>query len=218
MSNNLFTPEQILAAYAQGYFPMADSEQDAEAGWLYPKMRGQLSIDHLHIPRSLKKVIRQSNYNITINQDFDSVIRACADTTNMAQRQETWINPQIRDSFIELNIQGYAHSVEFRQDGVLQGGLYGLSIGGAFCGESMFSRTPNASKIALVHLCARLQMAGYTLLDTQFTNAHLEQFGVFEISHEEYLARLTPTLGQRLNFELCGVSEASILKSYGVFF
>ncbi len=191
---------------------MANSAQDTEAGWLYPKNRGQLSIQNLHIPRSLKKALRKTKYAITIDQDFEPLITACAESTT--DRQETWINPQIRDSFIALNKQGHAHSIEYRENGELKGGLYGLSIGGAFCGESMFSRAPNASKIALIHLCARLSMAGYTLLDTQFTNEHLEQFGVFEISHEEYLKHLTPTLGEQLDFMLKGISEGQILKKY----
>jgi len=152
-----------------------------------------------HLPRSLKRAVLKGGYTVTINHDFAGVIAACAACSGKG-REETWINPVIRDWFLELHGLGFAHSVEYRADGVLMGGLYGLCIGGAFFGESMFSRTQNASKIALVHLVARLYNRGFFLLDSQFVNDHLVQFGCHEIPREDYLERLTKAIQMPLRF------------------
>ncbi len=160
----ILTPEILLSAYSQGLFPMAERATSPYVHWFCPEMRGQLSINNMHIPRSLKKSVRQMKikgnpYDIRINSNFENVIRACAKETN--SRTETWINPQIIDAYCNLHKLGYAHSVETWQNNKLIGGLYGVAIGGAFFGESMFSLKTNASKVALVHLDARLNYAGY---------------------------------------------------------
>jgi len=204
--------EQMVSAYCQGLFPMADSADDLFLKWYLPKRRGQLSIPDLHIPRSLKKFMRQSEYTITIDQDFEGVIRACAETT--PERSQTWINEPIITLFLQAHEAGLAHSVEYRLNGELKGGLYGLALGGIFCGESMFSRAENASKTALVHLCARLHKGGFKTLDTQFTNEHLEQFGVTEISNEDYQERLRAHLPLQTDFLLEGITEEEILQDY----
>lgn len=207
-----YTPTDLLNAYAHGLFLMAD-DRDTPAHWYTAEQRGQLPITSLHIPRSLKKYMRKTPYHITINQDFEAVIKACAAQTT--ERTETWINEEIEQSFITLHQQGHAHSVEYRDEtGQLLGGLYGLSLGGTFCGESMFSRSPNASKIALIHLCARLYKGGYKILDTQFKNDHLGQFGIYEISHQNYLAELHRHLTIQTDFLLHGINEKEILEEY----
>ncbi len=188
MTNADITWETLLAAYATGYFPMAASKDDPTLHWMYPEQRGILPLDDFHVPTSLKKFIKKSTFTLTADRDFPAVIRACAEIG--AERDDTWINEQIIQLYTQLWENGFAHSVECWQDGALVGGLYGVAIGGAFFGESMFSRASNASKVALVHLVDLLNNAGYTLLDAQFTNDHLKQFGIIEIPREEYLARL----------------------------
>jgi len=210
----ILTPEILLAAYSQGLFPMAESANNPYVHWFCPEMRGQLSVADMHIPRSLKKSVRQvkikgNPYDIRINTDFKSVIKACAEQTN--SRTETWINPPIIDAYCELHELGHAHSVECWQYDDLVGGLYGIAIGGAFFGESMFSRRTNASKVALVHLVARLYHAGYEILDTQFTNEHLEQFGVFEISYQDYMKQLEPALLKPCIFDFKDISERDLV-------
>lgn len=179
----------LLAAYAKGYFPMAASKDDPELQWMYPQMRGILPLDKFHIPASLAKFMRKSPFIITTNTAFAQVIRACSEIN--PQRDETWINEPIIKLYCELWENGFAHSVECWQENgggrELVGGLYGVAIGGAFFGESMFSKTSNASKVALVHLVSLLNKAGYRLLDAQFTNDHLKQFGICEIPREDYL-------------------------------
>jgi len=187
----VLTPELILEAYAQGLFPMAYNAESPYVHWICPEERGQLSITDIHFSRRLIKTIHKAPYSIRVNSDFSGVIAMCAETDT--GRPETWINDSIRDVFIKLHRQGHAHSVEaWAHDDdhgdVLVGGLYGLAIGGAFFGESMFSRANDASKITLAHLVARLWKGGFTLLDTQFVNDHLKQFGVYEVSHEQYLS------------------------------
>lgn len=206
------TPDLLCAAYAQGLFPMANSADDPHVHWYCPKMRGQLSIPDMHIPRSLKKAVRQAPYRISINTAFREVITQCAQTTD--NRTETWINPAIIQAFCDLHAQGHAHSVECWQGDNLVGGLYGVAIGGLFCGESMFSRAPNASKIALVHLVARLWAGGFKILDTQFTNDHLVQFGIYEIPHDEYLQAIQRIITQPADFMLDGQSQRDIAKRY----
>lgn len=211
MSINL-SPEILLAAYSQGLFPMAQSASAESVEWVCPQVRGQLSISDMHIPKSLKKAIKRGTYDIRINTLFKSVITACAEATQ--ERPETWINDQIIDAYCALHAQGHAHSIEFWQDDRLKGGLYGIALGGAFFGESMFSRTANASKIALVHLAARLDYAGYSVLDTQFKNAHLEQFGVYELSHQDYMKRLKPVLEQKCVFNYASPTETELLRRW----
>jgi len=208
----VLTPALILDAYRHGLFPMAYSGESAHINWVCPEMRGQLSIPDLHIPRSLLKTLRRGPYEVCVNRDFAGVITECAVTDD--SRPETWINDSIRSVFVDLHQHGHAHSVECWQDGDLVGGLYGLAIGGAFFGESMFSRARDASKIALVHLAARLWRGGFSLLDTQFTNDHLEQFGVYEVAHEEYVVQLNAAVKIESDFALEGLGEQEILAEY----
>lgn len=212
----VLTSELLLQAYAMGLFPMAYSAGSPFIHWVCPEMRGQLSIADMHIPRSLKKAVRQSMKNpsieIKIDTAFEDVILGCAEVKD--DRPETWINDQILDAFINLHEEGHAHSVEYWEDGELMGGLYGLRLGSVFCGESMFSRTANASKITLVHLAARLWKGGFQVLDTQFINDHLEQFGIYEVPHKEYLNIVKSAKDFKADFYLEGFSEKKILDEY----
>lgn len=206
------TIEDVIAAYGIGLFPMADARDDPEFHWYDPPRRGQLSIETLHIPERLRRRARRTPYEIRIDTAFAAVIDGCAAAGK--GRSQTWINGEIRDLFCALHQTGYAHSVEAWQDGQLAGGLYGLALGGAFMGESMFSRARDASKIALIHLCARLWRGGFTLLDTQFVNPHLLQFGAYEIGRDEYrqqLARALPVCG---DFSAGGLPEKNLLEDY----
>lgn len=182
------TPQRLLAAYANGYFPMAESRDDRTVTWYNPDPRAILPIENFHVPRSVRKLVRSKPFRISVSLAFPEVIAACA------MRDETWINQEIIALYCALWRTGHAHSIECWQGGQLIGGLYGVSIGGAFFGESMFSRMSGGSKIALVHLMARLKAAGYALCDTQFSNGHLRQFGVQEITRADYLARLEISL------------------------
>lgn len=187
------TPDLLLSAYAQGYFPMADSADAAELHWFSPVRRGVLPLDDgFHVPRSLRKFMRSQPFELRVSTAFEAVIRGCAAMRD--ERQETWINDEIIRLYCELAARGHAHSVECWQQGRLAGGLYGVTLGGAFFGESMFSLMPGASKVALVHLVERLRAAGYTLLDTQYVNDHLRQFGVQEVPRKRYLALLAEAL------------------------
>ena len=192
------TPELLLQGYAMGIFPMAEARDDPELHWIDPKLRGVLPLESFHIPRSLRKTLRRGTYDIKADTAFTQVIELCAGSTD--NRQETWINETIIDLFTQLHQWGYAHSVESWQDGVLVGGLYGIALGRAFFGESMFSRATDASKVALVDLVARLKSGGFTLLDTQFVTEHLSQFGVIEIPKREYLKRLQVAIRQPAHF------------------
>lgn len=186
--------DTLLDAYSRGYFPMADSRDSGDLRWYSPMRRGVMPLDErFHVPRSLQKFIKRCPYDIRVDTAFGDVIHACADTRS-EKRQDTWINDSIIALYEELAERGYAHSVEAWQEGRLVGGLYGVSLGGAFFGESMFSVAPHASKVALVHLVERLRGAGYTLLDTQYVNDHLKQFGVMEMPRADYLACLEKAL------------------------
>ncbi|HEU5048215.1 MAG TPA: leucyl/phenylalanyl-tRNA--protein transferase [Rickettsiales bacterium] len=187
------TPEQLLLAYANGYFPMADSRDAQELYWYAPEERGILPLEHFHIPRSLKKFMRHCDYEVTFDRVFPEVIRACAEITS-PKRKQTWINDQIIALYCELAQHGYAHSAECWHEGKLVGGLYGVSLGGAFFGESMFSRSDNASKVALVHLVERLRERNFILLDTQYINDHLLQFGAVTVTKAHYMKRLAEAL------------------------
>ena len=189
------TPDIILRAYAAGVFPMAESRNDPDIFWVDPDMRGLLPLDKFHVPRSLKKVVRRGAFEIRYDTAFESVILACAESS--ASRHNTWINEEIVTLYSTLHQMGHAHSVECWQDDRLVGGLYGLSLGGAFFGESMFSREANASKVALVYLVMRLRIGGYRLLDTQFVTNHLKQFGAIEISRQDYHGLLAEALSHK---------------------
>jgi leucyl/phenylalanyl-tRNA--protein transferase len=178
------TPEILLRAYAAGMFPMAESADDPEVFWVQPRIRGIMPLDRFHISRSLAKKIRQKPFDITVNKAFDRVMEFCAEATD--NRPTTWINPLILSLYKELHRMGYTHSVEAWQGDELVGGLYGVSLGSAFFGESMFSRRADASKICLVHLVRRLKERKFTLLDTQFTTDHLKTFGAIDIPRKEY--------------------------------
>tara|TARA_B100001989_G_scaffold253092_1_gene238038 strand:- start:2339 stop:3019 length:681 start_codon:yes stop_codon:yes gene_type:complete len=203
----VLTPEILLEAYSQGLFPMARSGSSPYVDWYCPQNRGQLSIPALHIPKKLKRMVKKMEisgapYEIRIDTEFEAVIKNCSVTEEDSPlRAETWINKEITEAFCALYKLGHAHSVECWQDGQLTGGLYGLSMGGLFCGESMFSTAPNTSKVALVHLAARLWKKGYSVLDTQFVNDHLLQFGAYEVPYESYLEQVEHATLQECTFK-----------------
>jgi leucyl/phenylalanyl-tRNA--protein transferase len=189
------TPERMLLAYRLGLFPMGESRDSDRLYWLDPEQRGILPLDTFHIPRRLRRTALSGRFQVTIDQDFPTVIAACA--LPAEGREDTWINSTIERLFTELHRQGFAHSVECWHDGALVGGLYGVGLGAAFFGESMFSRATDASKVALVHLVARMRLCGFELLDTQFVTTHLAQFGAAEIPAEDYKARLAQATSLR---------------------
>jgi len=178
------TPEIMLRAYAAGIFPMAETADDPNLFWVEPELRGIIPLDHFHLPSRLARTVRADRFEIRVDHDFEAVIAACAEAR--PDRPETWINGRIRAVFGALFRLGHVHTVECWQDGMLAGGLYGLSLGGAFFGESMFHRATDASKVALVHLVARLRHGGYSLLDAQFQTTHLAQFGTREVPRAAY--------------------------------
>ena len=192
------TPELALKAYAAGIFPMADAQDAEEVFWVDPKQRGILPLNEFHLPRRLKRTLRRQPFVVTVDKAFAQVISACAEPQH--QRENTWINHQIETLFIRLHTLGFAHSIECWRSEQLVGGLYGLSLGSAFFGESMFTRETDASKIALVHLVARLKAGGYSLLDTQFVTEHLKHFGACEISRDAYQRLLAAALAQSADF------------------
>ena len=178
----------LLRAYSIGMFPMAQTRDGDRLFWLDPKQRGILPLDEFHLPRRLLRTVRAHVFDVTCDQDFPAVIAGCA--TPAPGRSDTWINSEIERLFTDLWHLGHVHTVECRREGVLVGGLYGVVLGGVFFGESMFSFATDASKVALVHLVARLRIGGFTLLDTQFLTEHLARFGTQEIPRHEYKARL----------------------------
>ena len=183
-----FTPEDLLACYKRGVFPMAESRDDEGFFIVDPEWRCVFPLDAFHVPKRLARTLRQDTFTFTINRDFGRVIDGCAEPGK--DREDTWINPDIRALYMELHRRGTAHSVETRIDGELVGGLYGVALGGAFFGESMFSRATDASKAALVHLAARLRRGGFKLLDAQFITPHLEQFGAQTLPRRIFQALL----------------------------
>lgn len=188
-------PQTLLSAYAQGVFPMAD--RDGLIRWFTADPRGIFPLDHFHVPRTLRQLIKQRKFDIRINHDFRATMRGC-----MKQRSgETWISERLIDAYVQLHHLGYAHSVECWQDNQLVGGLYGVSLGGAFFGESMFHTRPNASKVALVHLVQRLRQRNFQLLDTQATTPHLTQFGCIEIPARDYLLQLNNAIRLNCQFD-----------------
>ncbi len=194
------TPEILVAAYAEGIFPMAESADAAELFWVDPYRRGILPLESFHVPRRLKRLLRQDRFEIRCDSAFEEVMRGCAEASE--KRPNTWINEEILRLYLALYRQGAAHTVETWREGRLAGGLYGVSLGAAFFGESMFSRERDASKLALVHLAARLKEGGYTLLDIQFLTPHLARFGGIEISRARYRRLLREALSQRASFPL----------------
>ena len=182
----------LLRAYAAGIFPMADRRRARDVYWVEPAMRGVLPLDGFHLSRSLRKTVRSDRFTVTADRAFAQVIAACAETRTGAQG--TWINGQIEQACNELHMRGHAHSIECWREGKLAGGLYGVSLGGAFFGESMFSRARDASKVALAHLVARLRVGGYRLLDCQFLTEHLTTLGAIEVPRDAYIALLGDAL------------------------
>ena len=187
-----FGPQELLNCYARGVFPMAEGRDDPRIYLLDPDERGIIPLDEFHASRSLRKAVRQDLYRVTVNQAFAAVVEGCAKPA--PGREETWINEAIIRLYSSLHEAGYAHSVECWSGADLVGGLYGVSLGAAFFGESMFSLRRDASKIALVHLIARLRAGGYSLLDTQFTTEHLKSLGAITIPRSAYRERLADAL------------------------
>ena len=182
------TPEILLRAYSIGLFPMAEAADDPEIFWVDPEMRGILPLDAFHVSKSLQKTVRKKTFDIRFDTDFEGVIALCAQPAD--DRPSTWINETIRKLYRELHHMGHAHSVEAYDGDELVGGLYGVSLGAAFFGESMFSRRTDASKICLVHLVERMKAKGFELLDTQFTTEHLKTFGAIDVPKDDYLKLL----------------------------
>lgn len=178
------TPELMLRAYRAGLFPMAETRRGDRLYWLDPEQRGVLPLERFHLPRRLKRTVLSGRFAVSADTDFHGVLQGCA--TPMPGREDTWINAEIERLFGELHRLGWAHSLECREQGRLVGGLYGVVLGAAFFGESMFSRARDASKVALVHLVARLRLGGFRLLDTQFVTMHLAQFGAEEVPRDDY--------------------------------
>ncbi len=212
------TPQVLLKAYGCGIFPMADSADDPSLFWIEPEMRGIIPLDNFHIPRSLRKFLRQNPFEIRVDHNFEAMINLCAKSTNT--RRKTWISNRIIDLYCQLHEIGHCHSVEAWLDGALVGGLYGVSLGKAFFGESMVSQVANASKVALCHLVHRLNAGGYILLDSQFTTQHLERFGAINIPRAEYHERLAQAMEGFGKFypddysEGGGTTSESILQSF----
>jgi leucyl/phenylalanyl-tRNA--protein transferase len=200
-------PRLLLQGYAAGIFPMADSREASELFWVEPRSRAVIPLDKFHVSRSLRRTIRLGNFAVTMDRDFPAVIDGCAD------REETWINAEIERAMLALHSSGHAHSVEVWSGGALVGGLYGVKLGRAFFGESMFSRTTDASKVALAWLVARLQVGGYTLLDCQFMTTHLASLGAESISRKAYVSLLSGALG---GAGVSAGSGAAALSSDGV--
>lgn len=193
------TPEVLLKAYSCGIFPMAESADDPQLFWIEPQARGLLPLSAVSVPRRLARTIRQEPFEIRIDCDFDRVIEGCA--AAKPGRSSTWINDRIRNLYSDLFRMGHCHTVEvWSRDGQLVGGLYGVALGGAFFGESMFSRERDASKIALIYLCARLIHGGFVMLDTQFVTDHLRQFGAIEIDRSQFQSQLDCALSVEGDF------------------
>lgn len=202
------TPQLLLKAYTAGIFPMAESSEDNALYWVEPEVRGVIPLDGIHVSRSLARVIRRRKFHVTVDQDFAGVVAGCAAAPGsagenaVAERPSTWINARITALYTQLHAMGCAHSIEARdENGELAGGLYGVRIGAAFFGESMFSARRDASKVALVHLAARLKFGDFRLLDTQFVTDHLKSFGCIEVPRESYKVLLEDALVSVADFE-----------------
>lgn len=186
------TPDLLLRAYSIGLFPMADSADDPELFWVEPELRGIIPLDDFHVSRSLAKTVRRALFDIRFDTAFEDVMAGCAEVAD--DRPTTWINGKIRTLYTALHGMGHAHSVEAWYGDDLVGGLYGVSLGSAFFGESMFSRRTDASKICLVHLVERLRRRRFTLLDTQFTTEHLKSFGAIDVPKDRYAGMLADAM------------------------
>ncbi|MEO0617763.1 MAG: leucyl/phenylalanyl-tRNA--protein transferase [Pseudomonadota bacterium] len=192
------TPQVLLKAYSCGIFPMAESADDPALYWIEPKERGILPLDQIHLPRRLARTLRAGRFEVRVDHDFQAVIDGCA--AIRTGRESTWINARIRQLYTGLFDLGHCHTVEAYDDGVLVGGLYGVHLGAAFFGESMFSTTRDASKVALMHLAARLIAGNFNLLDTQFVTDHLSQFGTINVPRHSFQSRLTEALSYDADF------------------
>ena len=208
------TPDLLLQAYRIGVFPMGERRDDPKLYWLDPRLRAVLPLDGFHLPKRLARTVRQDIFEVSADTDFTGVMRACAEPR--AGHPESWINEPILALYGELFARGHAHSVECRRDGRLVGGLYGVSVGAAFFGESMFSRERDASKVALVHLVARLIKGGFRLLDCQFMTEHLRSFGAIELPREDFRVRLAEAVDRTAGFQRelgaedpCSIVQAS---------
>lgn len=208
--SRVFGPPQLLDCYRRGVFPMADAHDDPRLFLVDPDLRGVLPLDGLHISRSLRKTVRQDVFEIRANTAFTRVMELCAEAA--PDRPNTWINSPILNLYSALHRMGHAHSVEAWRDGQMVGGLYGVSLQGAFFGESMFSRETDASKVALVNLVARLKRGGFVLLDTQFVTAHLQTFGVEEIAREDFHVRLRAAMQAEATFPVEAISGHEALQ------
>lgn len=191
-------PDLLLRAYASGVFPMAENADDPEIFWVRPESRGIIPLDAFHAPRSLMKTARRGDFDIRFDTDFAGVIEGCAEARE--GRMSTWINQPIREAYAELFARGNCHTVEAWREGRLVGGLYGVTLGRAFFGESMFSRETDASKICLMHLVERLRARGFVLLDTQFTTEHLKRFGAIDVPRAKYETLLEEALAGEARF------------------
>ena len=204
--------QNVLDAYKHGLFPMSEDHNSPDIFWVKPKIRGIIDPYKVTLRKKLKRLLNKNPYTIKINTDFIGVIEGCAETTKI--RDNTWINPSIRDVYIELHYKGYAHSIECYSNKELVGGVYGVAMGGVFFGESMFSKSPNASKVALVHLIERLKIGKFTILDTQFITDHLKTFGAYEINQDKFLDILKKALLVEANFFSIGPSGDLNIKLY----
>jgi leucyl/phenylalanyl-tRNA--protein transferase len=205
-----FAPETLIKAYALGVFPMADAHDSDDIRFYDPEVRALIPLDDsvgngMHIPRRLVRTVRKQAYKVTIDHNFPAVIKGCAELAD--GRTDTWINKDIQALYIALHKMGFAHSIEVWDDNRLVGGLYGVALRAAFFGESMFSRTTDASKIALVHLMARLKTGGFHILDAQFTNPHLVQFGITEISRDAFQEKLAKAMTASADLQLGTASD-----------
>ena len=200
------TPEVLLKAYSCGIFPMAESAEDPALYWIEPERRGIIPLDRFHVPDRLARTVRSDRFIVVVDRDFDAVIDSCAQPA--AGRARTWINARIRNLYRKLYERGDCHTVEVYDGDELVGGLYGVSLGRAFFGESMFHRARDASKVALVHLFARLRSGGFRLLDAQFNTEHLASLGAVEISREAFRLRLADALQVEANFGAWPVTAA----------
>ena len=192
------TPELLLRAYTTGMFPMGEARGNSDIVWVDPEWRGIIPLDEFYVPKRLRRTVRNSLFDVRADTAFQQVMRSCA--APRRGRRDTWINDDILRAYTELHALGFAHSVECWIDDELVGGLYGVSIAGAFFGESMFTRVTDASKVALVHLVARLEHAGYRMLDTQFITDHLARFGAVEVPRQEYREHLQDALSVEVEF------------------
>lgn len=201
------TPERMLDGYRRGIFPMAEGRHAPGLHWIEPRQRGILPLDGFHVSRSLARAIRRGDYSVSVDQAFHAVVAACAD------RAETWINAELEGLYAGLHARGHAHSLEVWREGALIGGVFGVTLGRVFCGETMFSRATDASKIALAYLVDRLRRAGFALFDTQFLTPHLASLGAIEIPQADYLRLLQQALAGEADFTARALPQPSELVS-----